>query len=113
MACMCGDTHCWSCGPAQGNTKCEFCSQWADDGCVNEIACKAALTVLHSRKDAEWFDREWDEYTTVAWKAATIAYNKTGGNLALLQPPHQKRLRGKRALPWAWSDGNGNVHFRY
>ena len=31
MACMCGDTHCWSCGPAQGNSKCELCGSWTDD----------------------------------------------------------------------------------
>ena len=33
MACMCGDTHCWSCGPAQGNSRCPICNTWADDGC--------------------------------------------------------------------------------
>lgn len=30
--CYCGDLHCHSCGPAQGNSKC-FCGAWADDGC--------------------------------------------------------------------------------
>lgn len=33
MTCYCGDTHCWSCGPAQGNTRCPICRAWADDGC--------------------------------------------------------------------------------
>lgn len=33
MACMCGDTHCSSCGPAQGNTRCVVCKAWRDDGC--------------------------------------------------------------------------------
>ena len=33
MSCMCGDTHCSSCGPAQGNWKCPICGSWADDGC--------------------------------------------------------------------------------
>lgn len=33
MACMCGDTHCGSCGPAQGNWRCDLCGAWADDGC--------------------------------------------------------------------------------
>ena len=28
---MCGDTHCCSCGPAQGNGRCETCGAWADD----------------------------------------------------------------------------------
>ena len=32
MPCMCGDTHCWSCGPAQGNNHCEICGMWDDDG---------------------------------------------------------------------------------
>ena len=35
MACMCGDTHCWSCGPAQGNWKCILCGSWADDCCAH------------------------------------------------------------------------------
>jgi uncharacterized Zn finger protein (UPF0148 family) len=29
---MCGDTHCPSCGPAQGNWQCPICGAWADDG---------------------------------------------------------------------------------
>lgn len=31
--CMCGDTQCWSCGPAQGNYRCPVCNEWADNGC--------------------------------------------------------------------------------
>jgi len=30
---MCGDTHCGSCGPAQGNWRCPLCGAWADDVC--------------------------------------------------------------------------------
>jgi hypothetical protein len=33
MACMCGDICCPSCGPAQGNSRCEICRSWASDGC--------------------------------------------------------------------------------
>ena len=33
MACMCGDTHCSSCGPAQGNSRCPICNAWLDDCC--------------------------------------------------------------------------------
>ena len=33
MPCLCGDTQCGSCGPAQGNWKCPICGNWADDGC--------------------------------------------------------------------------------
>ena len=31
--CMCGDTQCPSCGPAQGNSRCPVCRAWLDDGC--------------------------------------------------------------------------------
>ncbi len=31
--CLCGDTQCPSCGPAQGNWKCPICGEWADNGC--------------------------------------------------------------------------------
>jgi hypothetical protein len=31
--CLCGDTHCPSCGPAQGNWRCPLCNAWADDCC--------------------------------------------------------------------------------
>jgi hypothetical protein len=31
--CLCGDTHCPSCGPAQGNWRCPICRCWADDVC--------------------------------------------------------------------------------
>jgi hypothetical protein len=33
MSCMCGDTQCPSCGPAQGNWRCPLCHAWQDDGC--------------------------------------------------------------------------------
>jgi len=42
MACMCGDPYCWSCGPAQGNNRCEICGRWSEDGgCVDPKACDA------------------------------------------------------------------------
>ncbi len=31
MACMCGDTCCPSCGPAQGNFQCPLCRAWGDE----------------------------------------------------------------------------------
>jgi len=33
--CLCGDTHCPSCGPLQGNYRCAICRAWADDGCMH------------------------------------------------------------------------------
>jgi hypothetical protein len=41
---MCGDTHCRSCGPRQGNNRCEACGAWDDDGgCKDPEACKVKL----------------------------------------------------------------------
>ena len=38
--CLCGDLRCPSCGPAQGNSKCQACGRWADDGpCEDPEAC--------------------------------------------------------------------------
>lgn len=42
MPCMCGDNRCWSCGPAQGNYKCQICGVWTDEGgCSNPSKCEA------------------------------------------------------------------------
>lgn len=42
MACMCGDLYCISCGPAQGNHRCEECGRWSmDGGCIDESVCEA------------------------------------------------------------------------
>jgi hypothetical protein len=35
MPCMCGDICCPSCGPAQGNSKCGLCEEWASEGCIH------------------------------------------------------------------------------
>jgi hypothetical protein len=32
---MCGDTCCPSCGPAQGNSRCGICGEWASEGCIH------------------------------------------------------------------------------
>lgn len=38
--CYCGDTRCRSCGPAQGNNRCEGCGRWDDEGgCVTLDSC--------------------------------------------------------------------------
>lgn len=33
MTCMCGDICCWSCGPAQGDSRCGICGEWASECC--------------------------------------------------------------------------------
>ena len=65
MACMCGDTYCWSCGPAQGNAKCSVCGKWeADGGCDNPTECEAKGKEedrLYAEQEAEWAkaEAEW------------------------------------------------------
>jgi hypothetical protein len=49
MRCMCGDTHCHSCGPAQGNNRYEACGKWDDDGgCKDTEACKKRLKEIEA-----------------------------------------------------------------
>lgn len=53
MACMCGDTQCSSCGPAQGNGKCPACGEWQDDHAEHELlaltgCAEGILTFLKS-----------------------------------------------------------------
>lgn len=56
MACMCGDTCCRSCGPAQGNNRCEACGAWeADGGCADPQACLEVSRKL-DQQFAEWLD---------------------------------------------------------
>lgn len=44
MACMCGDLYCRSCGPAQGNHRCDACGRWnLDGGCADPAKCGAEL----------------------------------------------------------------------
>lgn len=54
--CMCGDTYCHSCGPAQGNTHCPYCGKWEfDGGCEDPEAC--------ARADAQYWHAVLDEET--------------------------------------------------
>jgi hypothetical protein len=40
--CMCGDTYCPSCGPAQGNNRCPGCGAWDEEGgCQTPEKCQA------------------------------------------------------------------------
>jgi len=66
MPCMCGDTHCRSCGPAQGNNRCEACGAWDDDGgCKDPEACKKRLKEIEAEYARMNTEREgvFDDYT--------------------------------------------------
>lgn len=61
MPCMCGDTRCWSCGPAQGNSCCNACGEWDDeheehelgDPCKHDDAkCLAILRKIEAQEGA-------------------------------------------------------------
>lgn len=50
--CMCGDTYCRSCGPAQGNVRCPICGVWSfDGGCENPAECEAEMRKWESEPD--------------------------------------------------------------
>jgi len=57
MACMCGDTYCWSCGPAQGNSKCNICGKWGSAECEakgREEDRLDHLDQLYAEQETEW-----------------------------------------------------------
>ena len=55
MPCMCGDTYCPSCGPAQGNYRCPACGQWADDGgCEDPERCAKINAENDTAEAAMW-----------------------------------------------------------
>lgn len=62
MPCLCGDTYCASCGPAQGNYRCYVCGAWsADGGCKDPEAC--------AQKEREWAEAEIQEQKAIEdWK---------------------------------------------
>lgn len=65
MACMCGDTHCSSCGPAQGNHRCPICRAWADDGCEHFDENTGELKpefVAQAEAAARAEEAYWDAY---------------------------------------------------
>lgn len=51
MACLCGDTQCPSCGPAQGNSRCPICGEWADDGCQHRDEGGNMLPAFQAQAD--------------------------------------------------------------
>lgn len=40
--CLCGDTACPSCGPAQGHCHCHYCGADMEEGCPDPNKCNAA-----------------------------------------------------------------------
>ncbi len=74
MACMCGDTHCPSCGPAQGNFRCPVCRAWADDGCehIDEETGEMKPEFEAAKEEA---DRREEEY----WNEWAKRYDELNG----------------------------------
>lgn len=54
MPCMCGDSCCPSCGPAQGNSRCPVCRAWASEGgCEDPQRCQDELpNILKEEEEA-------------------------------------------------------------
>lgn len=67
-SCMCGDTYCSSCGPAQGNNKCYSCGAWSEDGgCINPEACNE---LAREQDDAYALGLIEDEKLAVEWRTS-------------------------------------------
>ena len=57
MPCMCGDLHCPSCGPAQGNSQCPWCGAWeSDGGCQRPDFCADCEEQDQARQEREATD---------------------------------------------------------
>lgn len=88
MACMCGDICCWSCGPAQGNTKCPICRAWASDGCEHfhpdtgellpEFEAQLAAVAEAERIAEDRAAKEWEEECRLA-EEYWVARARNGG----------------------------------
>ena len=69
--CMCGDTQCPSCGPAQGNSRCPACRTWADDGCeCSDEMIEAAGKAQAEADDAFAADIEAERNNAAIWREA-------------------------------------------
>ncbi len=55
MPCMCGDTYCGSCGPAQGNYRCPACGTWSfDSECKDPKACEEKIKEMEKDEEEFW-----------------------------------------------------------
>jgi len=61
MPCMCGDICCWSCGPAQGNWRCDICREWASECCE------------HMAEDGQGYKPEFQDAAEAAQRAEAAA----------------------------------------
>ena len=82
MPCMCGDSCCPSCGPAQGNFKCPICNEWASEGCEHfdeetgelkpEFVAEAEAKAEAEREEERRMYEDWKAESELAeqyWKA--------------------------------------------
>ncbi len=62
MSCMCGDTYCTFCGPAQGNSKCPACGIWtADGGCEKPEECDKILRKMDEEEERAYLVDKMNE----------------------------------------------------
>lgn len=82
--CMCGDTHCPSCGQTQGNYQCPICKAWADDCCEHfdedgELKAEFEAQAEQIAKDeAHW----WETYAEDVAKERKLTREEVQQGLA-------------------------------
>lgn len=61
--CLCGDIFCASCGPAQGNGRCEVCGAWTfEGGCADPEDCGRKSAEIEAAMAREFEDsRQWEQ----------------------------------------------------
>jgi hypothetical protein len=65
MSCMCGDSCCRWCGPAQGNWQCPICDSWASEGCKHLDPETGEIKTEYrqaAHESIEAKNRSWDDF---------------------------------------------------
>lgn len=85
--CLCGDTQCPSCGPAQGNSQCPICRAWADDCCEHVGEDGQILPAFQAQVDQIEADQ----------RAADDAYAKDLADEADLAEEYRRDYKGVKS----------------
>ena len=99
--CMCGDTQCPSCGPAQGNFRCPYCGAWDDDGgCENPQECEKRAKRDEEAQEQDYLieEIEVNEARRLGCEYWDLPESFTSSLLTLSL--EELRSRKKTLIPW-------------
>ena len=100
--CLCGDLYCGSCGPAQGNYKCDMCGKWSlDGGCPDPEKCEREAKAQDDQMyRAELIRDAWGLYQTFGGVTAELEHTDATYQrvLAVLNVGLDKAYRFRREV---------------